>query len=240
MSRVVAAIGDPDPRTDGVGLGRLAAAGITVETGVRADEARASMAGFLCRRAHGRPLVTLKLATSLDGRIAMADGSSRWITGPEARAHAHGERGRHEAILVGRGTWEVDRPALDVRLAGLEGRSPVRVVLSSLPHLSAMHASPSPDGTGESGVIRLSSPADIAALPGDHLLVEGGARAAAAFLAADLVDRLLLYRAPVLIGDGRPALGDIGLTSLADAHGRWRLADARQLGSDRMEAYLRT
>jgi diaminohydroxyphosphoribosylaminopyrimidine deaminase/5-amino-6-(5-phosphoribosylamino)uracil reductase len=116
-ARIVAAIGDPDPRTAGEGFARLRAAGIAVEEGVLAAEARRSMAGFLTRVAHGRPLVTLKLATSLDGAIALASGESQWITGPQARAHVHLERSRHEAILVGRGTWETDAPRLDVRLA---------------------------------------------------------------------------------------------------------------------------
>jgi diaminohydroxyphosphoribosylaminopyrimidine deaminase/5-amino-6-(5-phosphoribosylamino)uracil reductase len=225
VARTVVATGDPDPRTDGIGVTRLAAAGIETATGIRAEEARAAMAGFLMRLAHGRPHVTLKLAVSLDGCIARADGESRWITGPQARAHAHLERSRHEAILVGRGTWEIDRPALDVRLAGLESRAPLRVVLSSR--------------LGEGEVTWIESPGAIASLPGDHLFVEGGAGAASAFLAADLVDRLILYRAPILIGAGRPALGDIGLESLAAAHGRWTLADARMLGSDRLEVYER-
>ena len=227
VARVVAALRDPDKRTDGAGLARLRDAGIEVATGERADEARRAMAGFLTRQAQGRPFVTLKLATSLDGCIALASGESRWITGPEARAHAHLERSRHEAILVGRGTWEADAPALDVRLAGLEGRSPVRLVLSSLRRPGE-----------EDGTMWIPAPEQIAALSGDHLLIEGGAGAAAAFLRADLVDRLLLYRAPVLIG-GKAALGDIGLGSLADAHGRWRLHDARQLGADRLEVYER-
>ena len=185
-----------------------------------------SMAGFLARRAHRRPHVTLKMATSLDGRIALASGESRWITGPEARAHAHLERARHEAILVGRGTLAADSPALDVRLPGLEARSPRRIVLTS--------------GDAPEGWTAIRAPGEIAMLDGvDHLLIEGGAQTAAAFLAADLVDRLLLYRAPVLIGDGIAALGDIGLASLDAAHGRWRLADARTLGSDRLEVYER-
>ncbi|WP_184087981.1 bifunctional diaminohydroxyphosphoribosylaminopyrimidine deaminase/5-amino-6-(5-phosphoribosylamino)uracil reductase RibD [Sphingomonas xinjiangensis] len=218
VARVVIALRDPDPRTDGAGADRLRAAGIDVTTGVLEAEARLAMAGFLTRQAKGRPHVTLKLATSLDGRIALPSGESRWITGPQARAHAHLERARHEAILVGRGTWEIDRPRLDVRLAGLEHRAPRRLVLSS---------------TGD-----LRSPSDIAGLEGvDHLLVEGGAEAAAAFLRAGLVDRLLLYRAPILLGTGKPALGDIGLPDLASAHGRWSLLDARQLGSDRLEVY---
>ena len=220
VARAVVALGDPDPRTDGQGTARLRAAGVEVIEGVRAEEARRSMAGFLTRQTKGRPHVTLKLATSLDGRIALPSGESRWITGPEARAHAHLERARHEAILVGRRTAEIDAPKLDVRLSGLETRSPKPLVLSA---------------TGD-----LERPEDIAHLDGvDHLLVEGGAETAASFLRADLVDRLLLYRAPILIGEGRPALGDIGLAALADAQGRWKLADSRMLGSDRMEVYQR-
>ncbi|MDZ7282349.1 bifunctional diaminohydroxyphosphoribosylaminopyrimidine deaminase/5-amino-6-(5-phosphoribosylamino)uracil reductase RibD [Sphingomonas sanguinis] len=225
VGRIVAAMGDPDPRTNGEGFARARAAGITVTTGVREAEARAMIAGFLTRRAKGRPFVTLKLATSLDGRIARPDGESRWITGPQARAHTHLERSRHEAIIVGRGTLEADAPKLDVRLPGLEDRSPRRVLFSR---------------TAEPGWETIPSPAAIADLAGvDRLMVEGGAKTASAFLAADLVDRLILYRAPVLIGEGRAALGDIGLTRLAEAHGRWRLADSRMLGSDRLEVYER-
>lgn len=231
VTRVVIALGDPDPRTNGAGIARLESAGVTVTTGVLADAARQAMAGFLARQALGRPQVTLKLATSLDGCIALANGESRWITGPEARAHVHLERARHEAILVGRGTVEADAPTLDVRLPGLDQRSPRRVILSSRHHREGR------DGRGWNAI---ASPAEIATLSGvDHLLVEGGAKTASSFLAADLVDRLLLYRAPILIGGGKPALGDIGLTDLAAAHDRWRLADARSLGSDRLEVYLR-
>jgi diaminohydroxyphosphoribosylaminopyrimidine deaminase/5-amino-6-(5-phosphoribosylamino)uracil reductase len=226
VARVVVALGDPDPRTDGKGMVRLREAGITVSLGVGEGAARRAMAGFLTRRARGRPQVTLKLATSLDGRIALASGESRWITGPEARAHAHLERSRHEAILVGRGTYEADAPSLDVRLAGLERRSPRRVLLSS--------------GAAPDGWEVVASPERIADLAGiDRLLVEGGAETAAAFLRADLVDRLLLYRAPILIGAGKSALGDIGLADLAAAHDRWTLSDARMLGSDRLEVYER-
>lgn len=272
VARVVIAIPDPDPRTNGAGTERLRAAGIDVMTGVLEAEARQAMAGFLTRQARGRPYVTLKLATSLDGRIALPTGESRWITGPQARAHAHLERARHEAILVGRGTWEIDRPKLDVRLAGLEDRGPRRLVLSSSPSPSGVAGrsgprpdlndaghrlpatglgwgsaasaglcetspTPSPSPEGE-GLIWVQSPVDIAHLHQvDHLLVEGGAETAAAFLRAELVDRLLLYRAPILLGAGKPALGDIGLPDLASAHGRWFLLDARQLGSDRLEVY---
>ncbi len=247
IARVVAAIGDPDPRTDGGGVARLRAAGIAVETGLLADVARTSMAGFLTRHALGRPHVTLKLALSLDGAAAMADGRSQWITGPEARAHTHLERSRHDAILVGRGTWEADRPRLDVRLPGLEDRSPLRVVLSNaVRHCERSEAiqGRSPDALDRVAPLAMTAPLwiatphDIATLPADHLFVEGGAQTAAAFLRANLVDRLLLYRAPILIGGGR-TLPDLGLADLAAAHGRWTLADQRQLGSDRLEVYER-
>ena len=223
-ARVVAALLDPDPRTDGSGIARLRDAGITVDIGVRAAEARQTMAGFLTRRAFGRPHVTLKLALSLDGAMAMGSGASKWITGPEARAHAHLERARHEAILVGRGTADADDPMLDVRLAGLQARAPRRVVLSQ---------------TDRDGWERIAAPSDIASLDGvDHLLVEGGPTTAAAFLTDDLVDRLLLYRAPILIGGGR-TLPDIDLTDLTVARARWTLTDTRSLGSDRLEVYER-
>ncbi len=229
IARVVIALQDPDQRTNGAGIARLRAAGVEVQSGLMVREAEKAMAGFLARQRLGRPFVTLKLATSLDGCIALADGTSRWITGPAARAHAHVERSNHELILVGRGTLKADAPRLDVRLPGLESHSPTRILLSS-------DSRDVPDGW-----LHIVAPRDIATapLPGDHLLVEGGAQTAAAFLAADLVDRLLLYRSPILIGAGKPGLGDIGLSSLSDAHGRWRLDDSRILGSDRLEVYER-
>lgn len=252
IARAVVALTDPDPRTNGAGIDRLRAAGVTVDTGCLAEAAAQATAGFLTRRRLGRPFVTLKLATSLDGCIALTNGESRWITGPEARAHAHLERARHEAILVGRGTWEVDAPRLDVRLAGLEARSPVRVVLSRRPHPSHSLRERAPSlsqregegaaepRTGEGAPLWIPSPEAITNLPADHLLVEGGAGTAAAFLRADGVDRLLLYRAPIVIGGGLPAIGDIGLADLSAAHGRWRLDDRRRLGSDVLEVYGRT
>ncbi|SBV34849.1 5-amino-6-(5-phosphoribosylamino)uracil reductase / diaminohydroxyphosphoribosylaminopyrimidine deaminase [uncultured Sphingopyxis sp.] len=223
VARVVTAVQDPDPRTDGSGIARLRDAGVEVVFNLLPAEARAAMAPWWTRQTEGRPFVTLKLATSLDGCIAMADGSSRWITGGRARAHGHLERAGHQAILVGRGTFEADAPKLDVRLPGLEDRSPGKLLLTS--------------GAAPEGWTAVASPEAIDGI--DSLLVEGGAGAAAAFLAADRVDRLLLYRAPVLIGGGRRALADIGLTDLADAHGRWRLADSRMLGSDRLDVYER-
>jgi diaminohydroxyphosphoribosylaminopyrimidine deaminase/5-amino-6-(5-phosphoribosylamino)uracil reductase len=225
LGRVVVGVGDPDPRTAGGGIAALRGAGVHVD--LRNDPAsRASLAGYLMQREEGRPFITLKLATSLDGCIALASGESRWITGPQARAHGHRERARSDAILVGGETARTDTPALDVRLPGLEQRSPQRLVLTSGAAPGGWTALPSPEA--------IRDPTDT-----QYLLIEGGGGAAASFLAADLVDRLLLYRAPILIGRGRPAIGDLGLTDLSTAHGRWRLADRRQLGSDTLEVYQR-
>ncbi len=225
VARVVVAIRDPDLRTAGKGIAKLTAAGIKAESGILATQAETALAGYLMRQREGRPLVTLKLATSLDGCIALSDGESKWITSEAARAHGHLERARCDAILVGGGTLRTDKPGLDVRLAGLENRSPARIILTSYDAPDGWHA--------------IRSPSDISCLSCNNLLIEGGAQTAGAFLRAGLVDRLLLYRAPIVIGDGKPCLSDIGLASLAAAHGQWILRDSRMLGPDRMELYVR-
>jgi len=129
VRRVVVALEDPDPRVAGEGLRRLRAAGLDVEVGLCAKEAAEVNAGFLSRLRLGRPLVTLKFATSLDGRIATASGESQWISGPPARERAHALRASHDAIMVGTGTAVADDPQLTCRLPGLDHRSPVRVVI---------------------------------------------------------------------------------------------------------------
>ena len=225
VARVTVGAEDPDPRTAGAGLERLRDAGIETRL-LPSLSCDASLAGYFARARYGRPFVTLKLATSLDGCVALASGESRWITGASARAHVHSRRALYDAILVGGGTWRRDKPRLDVRLPGLTGRSPQRIVLTR--------------GVAPDGVRIINHPTQIAHLDGvQYVYVEGGADTAASFLAADLVDRLELYRAPVVIGGGLPAIGDIGLGNLDAAHGRWTLAEQRQLGSDRYEAYSR-
>lgn len=227
VARACVALQDPDPRTAGQGIARMREAGIQVEIGQGASDATRSMAGFLTRLAIGRPFVTLKLAISIDGRIAMADGASRYITGPEARAHGHLQRARSDAILVGRGTFDADDPRLDVRLPGLEVRAPRRFLLTTR--------------DAPLGWTALAAPADVARLHDvNDLLVEGGAATAAAFLRADLVDRLLIYTAPIILGAGAAAIGEIGLASLAEAHGRWVRTESAILGSDRLDVYERT
>jgi len=222
VERVVAGMEDPDPRTAGAGIALLLEAGIAASC-VADPSCRNSLAGYLLAKRLGRPLVTLKLAITADGFIARPDGTSKWITGDAARAHVHVERAMNDAILVGGGTVRADAPRLDVRLAGLEHRSPQRIVLTR--------------GEAPDGWTKIASPADIASLEGvQYLFVEGGAVTARAFLEADLVDRLLLYRAPVTFGGGISAFADAGPAGVPEG---WRLADRRTLGSDTLEVYLR-
>ena len=140
IARVVFACRDPDPRVDGRGVERLTRAGVAVAEGLCAEEAEDGLAGFLTRVRQGRPEVTLKLATTLDGRIATRSGESRWITGDAARRSAHMLRARHDAILVGAGTARHDDPGLTCRLPGLAARSPVRIVVDGSRPIPASHS----------------------------------------------------------------------------------------------------
>src|SRR5690625_5602009 len=139
IRRCVIACEDPDPRVSGSGIRRLREANIEVSIGLLREEAEALNRGFIKHRLQARPSVTLKLATSLDGRIALASGESRWITGPEARERAHLARAEHDAVLVGSGTALADNPRLDVRLPGMTSRKPLRVVLDPGLRLPATH-----------------------------------------------------------------------------------------------------
>jgi diaminohydroxyphosphoribosylaminopyrimidine deaminase/5-amino-6-(5-phosphoribosylamino)uracil reductase len=225
-SRVVIALKDPDPRTAGKGIRRLRRAGIEVTLGVGREAARRSLSGWLTRLELGRPRITLKLALSIDGKIALPSGESKWITGEDARRHVHVERAHSDMILVGRGTYLADEPRLDVRLPGLEERSPRRGLLTR--------------GEAVEGWEILRNPADVYRLHDvNDLLVEGGSSTATAFLAEDLVDRILIYRAPIIVGEGKSSFGYVGLDAIADAHGRWRLVDEQRLGVDRLEVYER-
>jgi diaminohydroxyphosphoribosylaminopyrimidine deaminase/5-amino-6-(5-phosphoribosylamino)uracil reductase len=225
-ARVVIALKDPDRRTAGKGIRRLRRAGIEVTLGVERDAAKSSLSGWLTRLRLGRPRVTLKLALSIDGKIALPSGESKWITGEDARRHVHFERAHSDMILVGRGTYFADEPRLDVRLPGLEERSPRRALLTR--------------GEAVDGWEILRNPSDIYRLHDvNDLLVEGGSSTATAFLSEDLVDRILIYRAPIIVGEGKSSFGYVGLDAIADAHGRWRFVDEQRLGVDRLEVYER-
>ncbi len=225
IARAVVAMTDPDPRTAGAGIARLEAAGIAVTHGAGAPGATAELAGFSRRMRGGRAELVLKLALSLDGRLALAGGQSRWITGAVARAYAHRLRSMADLVLVGGGTLRHDAPRLDVRLPGHAGAQPLRAILSRAPVPAPFIALPSLDA--------------LDALPGvNRILCEGGPGLATALLAADRVDRLILLRAPILLGDG-PGLEGLGLHDLAAAHGRWRLEDRRALGADQLEQFRR-
>jgi diaminohydroxyphosphoribosylaminopyrimidine deaminase/5-amino-6-(5-phosphoribosylamino)uracil reductase len=225
-ARVVVALKDPDPRTSGKGIARLRRAGIEVTLGPGRETAKRSLAGWLTRLSLGRPRITLKLALSIDGKIALPSGESKWITGEDARAHVHLERAHSDMILVGRGTYLADHPRLDVRLPGLEEASPRRALLTR--------------GEAVDGWEVLRNPQDVFRLHDvNDLLVEGGSATATAFLSEDLVDRILIYRAPIIVGEGKSSFGYVGLDAIADAHGRWRLVDEERLGVDRLEVYER-
>lgn len=222
LSRVVVGCHDPDPRTAGAGIARVRAAGTPVEL-IDHPGCHASLSGFLTRCAHGRPEVTLKLALSADCRLAPPQG--QWLTGEVARAHTHAWRAKMDAILVGRGTLEADHPRLDVRLPGLADRSPQRWLLTS--------------GTAPEGWRALPSPQDVGVMaPAQYLMIEGGALTARAFLAAGLVDRMMLYRAPQSVGGDGAALPELAADVVA-ASDSWQRIDSRLLGNDRLDVYER-
>lgn len=227
VRRVVVALEDPDPRVAGAGLQRLRDAGLTVEVGEGAARATELLAPYLAQRRTGRPYVVLKLAASVDGRTAAPDGTSRWITGPDARADAHALRAESDVVLVGAGTVRADDPALTVRDAPAPRGDPVRMVLGAAPAGAKVH--PCLERSGDLAPIL----DELGAAGHLQLLVEGGAGVARAFHAAGLVDRYVLYLAPALFG-GDDALGLFrgpGAPTVADVW-RGRIASVAPLGAD--------
>ncbi len=233
VARVVVAVPDPNPVAGG-GSARLRAAGVAVETGVEEAAGRALLRPWLLAVGRGRPFVVLKTASTLDGRVAAADGSSRWITSPESRAHAHAFRAEVDALVVGTGTVLADDPALTARAADgvLADHQPLRVVVGrrDLPGGGRL-AGPG----GELVHLRTRDPRTVLAALQERevrtVLVEGGPTLAAAFLRADVVDEVHAYVAPVLLGGGRPAVADLGITTITDAV-RLRTREVRPLGPD--------
>ncbi|MGD9797357.1 MAG: bifunctional diaminohydroxyphosphoribosylaminopyrimidine deaminase/5-amino-6-(5-phosphoribosylamino)uracil reductase RibD [Acidimicrobiia bacterium] len=225
VARVVVGIEDPDHRVAGRGIGRLRAAGLEVEVGVDGEAVAEQLAPYLKHRRTGRPWVVLKLAASLDGRTAAPDGSSKWLTGPEARADAHRLRADSDAVLVGAGTVRADDPALTVRLA--DGPDPLRVVLGRAPAGAAVQ--PALELAGEPGDV-LDELGRRGVL---QVMIEGGATVAGAFHREGLVDRYVLYLAPVLVGgdDGRALFAGPGAPTIDDVW-RGRIVSVDRLGDD--------
>ena len=231
VARVVVGIEDPDPQVRGQGIARLTAAGVGVSTGVAADVITEQLAPYLTHRTTGRPYVVLKLAASLDGRTAAPNGTSRWITGEAARADAHRLRAESDAVLVGAGTIRADDPALTVR--HVAGRDPLRVVLGKAPPDAKVH--PAVELEGDLGeVLDELGRRDVV-----QLLVEGGATVAGAFHRAGLVDRYVVYLAPVLFGgdDARGLFTGPAAVTMADVW-RGRIGAVTQWGDDiRVDLY---
>lgn len=270
VARVVIGTRDPDPRVNGDGLGRLRDAGIAVTEGVLEDEAREVVAGFAHRVTLKRPLVTLKLASTLDGRIATGRGESRWITGEAARKVGHALRGRHDAVLVGVGTVLADDPDLTCRIPGFRPTPVVRVVVDThlrtglttrlvataadTPTWMLIRAGTDPDRRramadlgvrvievpgASAGVDLAQGMAALAEAGLTRVLVEGGAKIAAALLRADQVDRLAWFHAPgVMGGDGWPAVQAFGIEQLA-LMPRFVRRDMRLVGDDMLSEFVR-
>src|SRR5437764_4727207 len=229
VSRVVVGVVDPDPRVSGQGLAHLRQAGVDVSVGVEAAAVEAQLAPYLKHRRTGRPLVVLKLATTLDGRTAAPDGTSRWITGPEARADAHRLRAESDAVLVGAGTVRADDPELTVRpeRGPAPERQPLRVVLGRAP--AEARVRPALELSGDLG----GGLDDLGRRQILQVLVEGGPRVARDCHAGRLVDRYVIYLAPALFGgsDGRPVFDGRGARTIDDV---WRggVLSVEQLGED--------
>lgn len=270
VARVIVAMPDSDPRVDGQGIAALEAAGITVETGTCSGEASADLAGFFLKTEQGRPEITLKLASSFDGRIATGTGESQWITGPEARRVVHAMRARHDAVMVGGGTARQDDPALTVRGLGMTGQ-PARVVVSrrlDVPLMGQLART-----AGEVPVILCHGkdadpmlcqtwrdlgatllpcatrgtqldPADVLQKLGGHgltrIFCEGGSALAASLIEADLVDRLVGFTAGLAIG--AEGLPNIGALGLGKLAdaGRYDLQSARRVGPDLLHEWVRS
>ncbi len=266
ITRVVCPLADPDTRVSGKGFDRLRAAGIAVDVGLMAPEARAANAGFLLTQEHNRPFITLKLAASLDGRIATASGESRWITGPESRRYVHYLRATHDAVMIGRGTAEADDPMLDIRDLGLAHTNPVRIILDSHLTLSPTsrlaksaagiplwicHSPGAKDiyNWANSDAMLIESPSSKVGLnlPAlgqtlstkglTRVLVEGGGQLAASLIEANLVDRVEVFHAGLLLGaTSTPALADLPYKTLT-RFPRFSLLETRTLGNDSLSIW---
>ncbi|GAA4662480.1 bifunctional diaminohydroxyphosphoribosylaminopyrimidine deaminase/5-amino-6-(5-phosphoribosylamino)uracil reductase RibD [Gordonia humi] len=233
------AVADPNPAAAG-GAATLRDAGVEVVGGVlEAQARRGPLRAWLHRQRHGRPFVTAKIAATLDGRIAAPDGTSRWITGPRAREHAHTQRAAVDAMVIGTGTALADDPSLTARRPDgtLYPHQPRRVVmgLRQIPADARLR-----DGTSPFVHVTTHDPHEVlAALPDAlQVIVEGGPMIVGAFLAADLVDEVHAYLAPTILGAGAAAVDDATVTTLTRAH-RFRRESVTELGDDLLVTFGR-
>ena len=247
VERVVIATDDPDPRVSGRGISILKNAGLAVTTNILTPEADTINASFFNRITRSRPLFTLKTASTLDGRIALANGESKWITSPRAREMAHRLRVTHDAILVGSGTVLADNPSLTCRLQGVAGRNPVRIVLGGsgqiAPEAHVNDGSVETLNYSESTNVDPHSLSDVVEDLGkrgvNSVLIEGGGRVAASFLMSGLVDCLEVFSAGKFIGSsGIPAIRELELAKLEDAP-HFTLRKIRRLGPDMLASYVK-
>ncbi|WP_370063293.1 bifunctional diaminohydroxyphosphoribosylaminopyrimidine deaminase/5-amino-6-(5-phosphoribosylamino)uracil reductase RibD [Mycobacterium sp. MAA66] len=232
VAGVVYAVSDPNPVASG-GAARLAEAGVQVQSGLMAEEvAGAPLRAWLHRQRTGRPHVTWKFAASVDGRSAAADGSSQWITGEDARADVHRHRGAADAIVVGTGTVLADDPTLTARLAdgSLAPRQPLRVVVGEREISSESRVL---NDDSRTMVIRTRDPHEVLRALSDRtdVILEGGPTLAGAFIRAGLVDRILAYLAPTLLGGPIAAIDDVGVANIGQAQ-RWRFDGIATIGAD--------
>jgi diaminohydroxyphosphoribosylaminopyrimidine deaminase/5-amino-6-(5-phosphoribosylamino)uracil reductase len=268
VARVVVAVEDPDERVNGRGVARLRDAGIAVDVGVLEKEAADLNRGFFLRVTAGRPLVTLKMAQSLDGRTASSSGESKWITGPEARGYGHLLRARHDAILIGIETALADDPELTCRIPGLEERSPLRVVLDTRLRLTewsklaqtardvptlvfTTKAAGGPLAACGVEIVQVQRDArgrpdvklvlkDLAGRGITRLLVEGGASVHASFLDRGFADRLEVFGAGIVLGgSGRASIDALAALSLDEAP-RFKRVGLKTLGADVLESFAAT
>ena len=243
VAAVVYAVDDPNPVAAGGG-DRLRTAGLAVTAGVRHEQAATGpLREWLHKQRTGRPHVTWKFAASMDGRSAAADGSSRWITGEEARADVHRRRAQADAIVVGTGTVFADDPSLTARLpdGGLAPRQPMRVVVgrreippeAKVQQAREAEGRPGREDHAPSLMLHTRDPHEVLRALADRtdISLEGGPTLAGAFLRAGLVDRILAYLAPVLLGGPFAAVDDVGVDSIDQAW-RWRYESVQRIGPD--------
>lgn len=265
VSRVIVACTDPDPRVAGKGIAKLRDAGIEVALGCLEAEATRLNAGFFSRLTQSRPYITLKTATTLDGKIALSNGESKWITGEKSRQHGHMLRAQHDAILTGVGTVLADDPELTCRIEGLEAESPKRIILDSdlkTPPQSKiiqtasdvetivisegssktdwLEGSRIEHNTVESLANLNSVVKELSGMGINRLLVEAGAKISASFLRAGIVDEICHYSAGKVIGaDGLSAMGEMLISNLPEAP-HFMVYETKRLGDDTFVRYSRT